>query len=1593
MKKFLLLFFALLSIVFSAQAQTYFEVGGIRYRIWQESWDENPGEVYVAKSSDESSSYTGDINIPASVVYTKTYKVTGIESDAFKECSGLTSVTIPDGVTRIEDRAFQDCTGLTSITIPNSVTWIGGSGTFSGCSKLTSVTLSNQLTTVEWNTFQDCTSLTSIIIPNSVTAIGSSAFRGCSKLGEVTIGDHVKTIDGSAFQDCTSLSSIIIPNSVKEINWSVFSGCTSLTSVEIPNSVKTISGSVFSGCTSLVSVTIPNSVTKIEGSAFSGCTSLTSIEIPTSVTKIENSTFSGCESLSSITIPDGVTKIEGNAFSGCKSLTSIIIPNSVTTIGDNNTGGSAFSNCSKLTSVTLSNQLTSIPAWTFSSCTSLTSITIPSSVTSIGEYAFNGCTSLSSITIPSSVTEIKRGALQGCGALKLVTSEIATPFEVENVFDWSIQYAALVVPKDTRTLYENTEGWKNFAVIFEEGEANHTLERTEEGVKYSLRLAEDNSVYYAVTGYSETLKPEIAILPVLEECPVKAIAENAFNGCSSLTSITIPNSVISIGQSAFWGCSNLRMVKSEIVTPFKVNSFDWYNNNNKVVLVVPQGSRTAYKDQSGWEAYYIYEEGEPIYDVAETKTDDQGLKYRLIQEDNIGSYYAVTGHAEDMKADIVIPADIDGCPVWGIEWSAFQNCTSLTSITFLNDVKKIDENAFYGCINLNDVKVYVWDDAEFCNNHILGRLPNNPINSWDGNNSHEKFYTLHVIKKDNEGNDIEITDYVIPEGVTTIGDGAFKGFVNLSSIVIPNNITSIGSNAFSGCTNLLSVKMGKKVTSIGDYAFYNCSSLESITLPKELESIGNSAFSGDNYYSDEGCNAITSIAIPGTVKTIGNGAFRGCRNLALVVFEVDEDGKANLTSIGEEAFFRCDLTSITLPNSVTTIGKTAFRDNYKLTTAILGDALTEIKDDTFQYCFALSSVTIPDGVTSIGEHAFQGCNVLTSVRIPKSLSSMGENAFDGCPIKSIELPDAFTAITANLFKNNDLEYIKLGNNVKSIGKGAFGSKLDGEEALVLIEINTPTPPTIASDAFSALEDVSVINVIVPDAAAETAYKKAAVWKEMTFANKETVVELSVGTPGDLGYELITELDVTPAKVVSLKVKGAINDKDFDQMRSNMKSLLRLDLSECDITEIPDEAMKDKTQLQELILPAKLQTIGNKAFQGCPYLTGNLDLPSGVISIGDYAFEGTYYTSVTLPVKLQKIGINAFNNLPLKQKLVLPRSLTSIGDGAFADTQVSGYVEIPNGITYLGYGAFRNTQIESAALRDNPNCITSISSGLFQGCTKFKANPLYIPSTYTSVEGYAFDGCTALMNVRLSANLVSIGEYAFQNTQLDYINVPSKVETIGTGAFKNCKSLVMLSLPATLKMVGPEGLRGCSALRNLSVEAIEPPAVDKSSMIGVNTDLCLISIPTESYRSYVTADYWGQFVQMRNDIAVETEGDGEIGFESVDENEEGQEALARARARRISAARAMTRASEEEAELDVAVVGNGSSVYVPKQGKVRFYIIPGAGQKLLSATLDGVDIMPYIVDGVYTTTADKKNAKLVVKFSGSAGTDQPTALIS
>ena len=334
--------------------------------------------------------------------------ITSIGEQAFYECSGLISVTIPDGVTTIGDKAFCGCNNLTSITIPNSVTLIEHMAF--GNSSLISVIIPDSVTSINQRVFYNCRSLTSVTIPDSVTEIRLEAFEYCTSLTSVTIPDSVTSIGQLAFYNCTSLTSITIPDSVTSITERAFGECTALSSITIPNSVTSIGRNAFYGCTSLTSVTIPNSVSSIDSGAFSGCSNLKEF-------KGEHASSDGrCLIIDGVlfycapagltteyTIPDSVTSIWTSAFSGCTSLTSITIPDSVTSIGT-----STFNGCTSLKSVTIPDSVTSIGKNAFYGCTSLKSVTIGNSVTSIGQLAFYNCTSLTSVyckpTIPPAIS-------------------------------------------------------------------------------------------------------------------------------------------------------------------------------------------------------------------------------------------------------------------------------------------------------------------------------------------------------------------------------------------------------------------------------------------------------------------------------------------------------------------------------------------------------------------------------------------------------------------------------------------------------------------------------------------------------------------------------------------------------------------------------------------------------------------------------------------------------------------------------------------------------------------------------------------------------------------------------------------------------------------------------------------------------------------------------------------------------------------------------------------------------------------------------------------------------------------------------------
>ena len=600
-------------------------------------------------------------NIPGSVTYNSVkYSVTSIGSYAFWDCTGLTSVTIPNSVTTIGDDAFAICTGLTSVTIGNSVTSIGDRA-FERCTGLTSVTIPNSVTSIGYGAFSDCSSLTSVTIPNSVTSIGESAFYGCS-----------------------GLTSVTIPNSVTSIGDRAFSWCTGLTSVTIPNSVTSIGDRAFFGCSGLTSVTIPNSVTSIGDWAFSDCTSLTSVNI-TDIAAWCNIAFSSDNSnplyyakhlyvndveVNNLVIPEGVTSIGAYVFVFCTGLTSVTIGNSVTSIG-----GSAFFDCSSLTSVTIPNSVTSIGDDAFYGCSGLTSVTIPNSVTRIGNSAFCNCSGLTSVTIGNSVTSIGGSAFYGCSSLTSVTIEAETPPTLGSDVFYT-NYCPIYVPCGTLDSYKTAEGWSkyqyrikyapypSYAITKKAENGNITTSSTDftmcdaehpvictanpDRGFYFVRWADGNTENprtieltqdttmeaifdYLLTGkcgkdsaLTWTFEPASMALNItgkgalsenytygtfIESLTIgneiNTIGERAFYGCSGLKNVILGSSVKVLEQGAFYNCSSIESITCYSQRPPTVNQDALYGLDYSTIVYVPADYLETYKMHDVWGLYDV----------------------------------------------------------------------------------------------------------------------------------------------------------------------------------------------------------------------------------------------------------------------------------------------------------------------------------------------------------------------------------------------------------------------------------------------------------------------------------------------------------------------------------------------------------------------------------------------------------------------------------------------------------------------------------------------------------------------------------------------------------------------------------------------------------------------------------------------------------------------------------------------------------------------------------------------------------------------------------------------------------------------------
>ena len=415
MKKYLFMFvLTLLSGVVNAEVVA---INGIYYDLLS---DELEAEV-----TSHPSKYKGKVNIPQTVTYEgATYKVTSIGSDAFRDCFGLTAVTIPEGVEYIRSSSFCWCESLTSISIPNSVKIIAACA-FGQCRSLISVSLGSSLIAIGDGAFEYCSQLTSINIPNNVTSIGKSCFQFCGALTSVTLGNNIKEIRFNTFGNCQKLETINIPNSVTRIESLAFSECDSLKDVVLPNSLTTIGSRAFSG-SGLIEITIPSSVTDF------GSMSTNDYSGP------RGYVFCSCANLKKVIIGDGITDIPERTFDGCSNLNKVIFGKNVTSIGNK-----AFYSCG------------------------ISSITIPDYVNSIGVNAFDYCENLKKLTIGSGVTYIGDEAFAYCSRLQDVYCYAKhVPHSGRNVFNGSFnEFPTLHVPGSSISEYSSTSQWNDFPII------------------------------------------------------------------------------------------------------------------------------------------------------------------------------------------------------------------------------------------------------------------------------------------------------------------------------------------------------------------------------------------------------------------------------------------------------------------------------------------------------------------------------------------------------------------------------------------------------------------------------------------------------------------------------------------------------------------------------------------------------------------------------------------------------------------------------------------------------------------------------------------------------------------------------------------------------------------------------------------------------------------------------------------------------------------------------------------------------------------------------------------------------------------------
>ena len=992
-------------------------------------------------------------------------------------------------------------------------------------------------------------------------------------------------------------------------------------------------------------------------------------------------------------------------------------------------------------------------------------------VTKIDASGFKNYTNLKSIIIPTSITIIGKSAFEGCCSLEIMT----LPFV---------------------------------------GSRKDGVSNTHFGYIFGASTYSDNKSY---------LPSSLKTIIITDG---SMISDNAFYNCTYIESITVSDSVVSIGSSTFYNCTNLKTII------FAEDSKIEVIGSNSAPLF---GSCTSLVFNQYDNAYYLGSLDNPYMILIKAKSQD--ITSCKIHNDtkliNYGAFENCTNlktvtFAERGNLEIIGHYSFSGCiglesitipaSVRIIYYGAFSNHSGIASSSKLHTIsfsagsqlETIGSMAFNGCLNLESItipsSVKSIGSAAFSPRNSNSSIYISDIAAWcnitfEDEQAHPLYENINPGRHKLYLNGELLTSLTIPNGVTAIKKYAFLNCENLTYVSIPSSVTSIGSHAFYNCHNLRSINIPNSVTSIGTWAFYSCIWLNNVSFADEskLNVIDAYAF----YF----CTKLESIEIPDSVTSIGGWVFKNCESLRLISIP------SSIIRMGDGVFENCSSIAFNEYNNAYYLGNA--ENNYLI--------LVKVKNNNFESCKINESTKI------ICTGAFDNCENLQYTEY--------DNA---CYFGTIENPYLILVKATS----TDITSCEIHNDTKFINNFAFNA---------CTELETITVPS------------SVTNI------GSHAFKGCTKLREVYFGNESQLTEIGASAfEGCINIETVT----IPASVM------IIGNSAFNACVS-LKEITFAEGSKLNI--IDNSAFYGCTNLESITIPASVTIIGNSAFNGCAKIkTVGLTRESKLETIGVYAFfDCTNLETITIPASVRSIGNDAFRHcyklvevynlssftfirqsvdngyigcyaLSIHNSIESASNFKKMGDYTFYEDKNNGAVylisydgnesilvlpTLDNGKTYsiYKYAFYNNRYLSSVTI---PSCVTEIGEYAFRDCHKL-IEVYNLSSYFTITKGsykngyvgyYALDVYTSLDSpTKLKEN----GDYTFyedENAGILYLFSYSgdasnlilptladeKTYGIYSGAFYNNKKITSITIPSCVTEIGIGAFAECTSLDSITL---------------------------------------------------------------------------------------------------------------------------------------------------------------------------------